>query len=348
MPVPTCTVDVADTSKPDGSSYAYCLAAEIRALKAALAASNNRNFLINGSMEVAQRPSVSLTGSYQYGQVDRWMGALGGSGLGGVLLQATGQSGFGIRSGYGCSINNATFTSGNPIWQYRMEARDSVKLTSKTVTLQFKIYQNTGANYSISYKLMRPTTTVDDFSAQTTLVNPTVVEANCANATYTTCTVTVDLASFDLTKGLAIYIFGTDLTTVVNKSFNLADVQLVIGTSAPEFQSRLYADERRLCNRYFRYVRDVVGVAIAANTLSCLAQLQGMRKIPILTASGTLSFVNGITGIVTQSSANVSAVDSFSSGDAIYFTAANFSGLSADRVFFMHSSAQVIYADAEL
>lgn len=61
MPVPTCTVDVADTSKPDGSSYAYCLAAEIRALKAALAALSSNGYQLITEASVSAAASWSNT-----------------------------------------------------------------------------------------------------------------------------------------------------------------------------------------------------------------------------------------------------------------------------------------------
>lgn len=61
MPLPSCTPNVNDTTKPNDASYQYCLAAEIRAIKTALATLTNSTYQLIAADAVSASSGWSNT-----------------------------------------------------------------------------------------------------------------------------------------------------------------------------------------------------------------------------------------------------------------------------------------------
>lgn len=246
MPVPTCTVDVADTSKPDGSSYAYCLAAEIRALKAALAAVGNRNFFINGSFKVARRPTATPSSSWQFGSVDRWSYSAGNSSLsGGTITQDT------SVNDYTLAVNSVTFSAANAHnFRTRLEAKDTKNLNSKTITVSAAVFQSTGASLNFNWRINKANS-VDNFSSNTLVATGSTISV--PHNTWTAVTTTFTLGASDASNGLEFVLASASTAGAVSShSCQIKQAQLVLGSSIPStFVPKSYEEELNNCLRYW-------------------------------------------------------------------------------------------------
>lgn len=247
MPVPTCTVDVADTSKPDGSSYAYCLAAEIRALKAALAAAvQSNNLFINGSFKVARRPTATPSSSWQFGSVDRWAYSAGNISLsGGTITQDT------SVNDYTLAVNSVTFSLSNShnFWT-RLTAKDTLALNSKTITVSAVVFQTTGASLNFSWKINKANG-VDSFSTTSSIATGSSVTV--PHNTWTTVTTTFTLGATDANNGLEFQLASAATPGAVSShSCQIKQAQLVLGSSIPStFVPKSYEEELNSCLRYW-------------------------------------------------------------------------------------------------
>lgn len=211
-----------------------------------------RNRLINAGCVVGQRGNVAiLANSAQYGGADRWLVSNNCISISaGTIARAS--VGNGAGSGYGQNIVGLSAVGLTQlIFAQRIEALNCSGLNGKTVTLSAKVFHNTGlGTVTASIGLSRPTTTADDFSAQTALSVSTPVVIPSGTSTKITHTFT--LGSTDANLGLQFYVtFGGTIGTITTKDFVLFEPQFELGSIATPFEIRQYGLELDLCYRYY-------------------------------------------------------------------------------------------------
>ena len=255
---------------------------------------SNRNLIINGAMQVAQR-GTSATGT-GYKTVDRFTS--GGSGSHAVTQSQdtdvpTGQ-GFSKSLKFDCTTANASPNAGDYLTiTYKIEAQNLQQIangtsSAKKLTLSFWVKSPKTGNHAVGlYK--------DDSTGRQNTKTYSVSTAN----TWEKKTVTFDGdtsgGGFAYDNGLGIQInwfllAGSNFTSVDSTSWvNYADtnwayghavnaldntannfyitgVQLEVGSVATDFEHRSYGQELALCQRYMYRCQDkLIGNAINAS-----------------------------------------------------------------------------------
>jgi hypothetical protein len=264
---------------------------------------NMRNRVINGCCRVAQRGSVSLSGSNQFGQVDRMLGSLSGSGLGGTFIQQVDGLASGMTFKRGVKFNDISFTSGFITFRHRIEQLNTLDLSGQTITVSAKVYHDYGSSVNVSIGLRKPTA-ADNFTSTTTIGSDTAVSVSTGTTTVVSATYT--LGSTDADNGLELVMYHAS-TTVSVKNFVIGDIEVQLGTEVGPFERRSYGTELSLCQRYFSssflvgtapsggqdYLKNAVaggiGGAYAANAayLENIKFPVSMRTTPTLTIYNT-------------------------------------------------------------
>ena len=198
---------------------------------------SNRNLIINGAMQVAQRGtsfSVSSTGIYT---LDRYNTVAGGTAF--TVEQVAGFSDFGKS----LKITGASGNTLAGVFQ-RIEAANVKHLSGKTVTLSF--YAKASASMAIGVQAFYA-------GAEDNWSSSTSIEFNAINLTTaaTRYTIVLETLPSGVTNGIAIQ-FGTGALT--SGSFEITGVQLEVGDTATPFEHRSYGQELALCQRYYFHV----------------------------------------------------------------------------------------------
>jgi len=270
---------------------------------ASLGGTTMRNRVINGCCRVAQRGSATLSGSNQYGQVDRMMGSLSGSGLAGTLIQQVDGLASGMTFKRGVKFNDVSFTSGFITLRHRIERLNTLDLSGQTITVSAKVYHDYGSSATVSLGLRKPTAS-DNFTSTTTIGSDGTTTVT--TGTTTTISRTYTLGASDAENGLEIVIYHESRTVSV-KNFVIGDIELQLGSVVGPFERRPYGTELALCQRYFQYCPNLQGrwqVSTTTFTGSGVFPVQ-MRSAPIATKIGTPLVHNpGVTYVSLNSIAS--------------------------------------------
>ena len=247
---------------------------------------SNRNLIINGAMQVAQRGTSMATGDGF--AVDRFKLEINGTNENPTLTQADVASGttpytLGFRKSWKVQNGNQTGGAGTTDriqMQYRFEAQDiansgwNYTLSSSYITLQFWVKSSVAQNF---YGVFQ--------TADGTAQNYPFETGSLTADTWTKVTKTI-LGNSNLTfdnnneEGLKLELHmfkGTDYTasgvtlnawaayasgtrtpdqtstwyTTNDATFEITGVQLEVGSVATDFEHRSFAQELALCQRYY-------------------------------------------------------------------------------------------------
>lgn len=287
---------------------------------------SNRNLIINGAMQVAQRGTSQTSNGY--GTVDRFFPSWSGGAV--TTTQESLTSGDPYDEGFRNFARLTNTTSANGASNYRLlvqriEAQNVAKsgwnYTSATsyVTLSFWIRSSVSQAFSVrlrsedgtnqNYPMSTGTLTADTWTKITKTIpgNSNLAFDNDNGrglrvefgafwgGDFTSPTVTLDTwAEFDSTART------TDMTNTwagtTDATFDITGVQLEVGSVATPFEHRSYGDEFRKCLRYFQHYisspnanATYVAIGIAANSSSarfCMALVDPMRATPSVTSTG--------------------------------------------------------------
>jgi hypothetical protein len=307
----------------------------------------DRNLIINGAMNVAQRGTSST--SVGLGTVDRWHSG----GAGGTITQ-TQESAASSDSPYDEGFrkffrqtNTAVASASSHYRQIetKLEAQDiatsgwDYTSTSNYVTVSAWLRSSVAGTYS--YQLRSADGTAQSYVGTVTLTANTwtkVTQTYPGNANLT----------FDNNTGLGLRVIwfpylGADYTTssptlnawhafsgsnmasddtagwgtTAGATFDITGVQLEVGNTATPFQHRSYADELQRCQRYFYrknaeqpYTRFDIGMAQSNVAAAILVQHPvRMRTLPNVgdSGAGTLQLSDLASGTVTSGALSVTA-----------------------------------------
>ena len=241
-----------------------------------------RNIVINGEMKVAQR-SASETGlgaASGYFTLDRWNMAINAASAGRYTMAQVADG----PAGFANSLKISTTTSDTSIaaselliLQQRFEGQDLQQLqkgtaTSKQVTVSFYVKGNASATYTCEFndvdngrqiaqefavttswnriELTFAADTSDPFGDD----NARSLDLNFwlhAGSTYTGGTFSSN-AWKDSVANTRASDSQTSIFDADSRTFFLTGVQMEIGATATEFESRTYGEELTLCQRYYQ------------------------------------------------------------------------------------------------
>jgi len=242
----------------------------------------NRNLVINGAMQVAQRGTSGATGN-GYNSVDRFRIASGGTSQWALTQtqETDAPTGFSKSTKYSCVTAETTLDAAD--WagiQYTFEGQDLQHLSygsasAQSITLSFWVKSSATGTFGVS--LFQPN---DSRIIGSTY---TISSANTwEQKIITFAGDTTGIIDNVNTEGLRIYWLlaagsiytGTDNTSwkaytsnafadghAVNlidstsDNFYLTGVQLEVGDTATPFEHRSYGDEFAKCQRYYEYGR---------------------------------------------------------------------------------------------
>jgi hypothetical protein len=326
-------------------------AAELAALIGSQSALSNRNLIINGAMQVAQR-GTSATGVTSAGSaylVDRINYNISNAGTWTITQDSDGPDGFTKSFKALCTTADASLAASDFVVFYmNFEGQDFQILnyggsSAETVTLSFYVKSNKTGTYQVNLRATDSATernlggtyTVD--SANTwerktiTYVGDTaqaIVNSNArgntlefwvvAGTTFTSGavpTVWEDQAAGDRAAGL-----GVNLADAVNNYWQITGVQLEAGEQATPFEHRSFGDELARCQRY-TYI-------MSSNT-----------------SSTTTDFINGAAYSASQVNAGIDLPVTMRTTPTV--TYGNTSGV-AGSVQLRYGDGAFVKADAEL
>jgi hypothetical protein len=242
----------------------------------------NRNLIINGSMQVAQRStSVAGIGADQaaYHTIDRWLIETGGSNSGRFTMSQSSDapSGFGSSLKLDCTTSDTSIGAGEYLLlEYRIEGQDVQRIKKGTpdaeeITISFYVKANAAFNFVLEVldstnsrrcsKLFSTTTGWNrvelTYPADTT---GAVANNNAegirlffwihAGSNYTSGT--LNSSSFTTNPPVANIASGiSSFYSSTSNEFYLTGFQMEVGDTATPFEHRSYGEELAKCQRYY-------------------------------------------------------------------------------------------------
>lgn len=306
---------------------------------------SNRNLIINGAMEVAQR-GTSVTGSTAGGTihtVDRFFNHASGATYDSTQESVTlgGETGLPVQFKNYHKFNVTTGANNCAVWQ----TVEDVTKVQGTHTLSFyaKGVNPAGGNIDV--------TTRQDFGTSGSTAVDTTLGNFVLTSTWQRFTFTFDAASVaGKTINASNYfrvMFHQPNADNGTAAWNLqiTGVQLEVGDTATPFEHRSYGDELQKCQRYFQKYNysSSLSDADAQNTLPLVAAYSGgvgyaghkltqtMRTSPTFSASAANTWVfyaNGSSYTPSEMTAyetgpsmwgqKYTATTNFTAGNAVY------------------------------
>ena len=338
-------------------------AAELAALIGSQTALSNRNLIINGAMQVAQRNSssaVTITGDGVYNTVDRFKArTFGGSGRF-SMQQVTDTPDNSFTNSLKLVVTT-TDTSGTNGYTIEHVVEDSVisaaglgDSDAHPVTLSFWVKSSVTGSYSASLRANNSTGTPANVQEYTISSADTWEHKKITYPAYTAgLTLAHLLVDFGLGKQTSKttstlgtwqttnFVFGNnqvDWQSNSGATFYLTGVQLELGEQATPFEHRSFADELERCKRYFQQIGSGYGKASSSSAFDCSITFNPpMRTSPTVSNNGTTVQITNITSADhNQSSASCADTDSGVTdgtygGGRVRFS--NFSGLSSGTTY---------------
>lgn len=327
-----------------------------KAVELAQVASTNvseafKNRLINGAMGIWQRgTSFTGVGAIVY-YADRWCG-IQYAGSTSTITQATniGLSGFQFalraqRPAASSDLNSINVGQS-------VESNNCLDLAGQSVTLSF--YARAGANFSAASNILLSQITTGTGTDQniygTYTGASTTNQNNTISTTWTRFTQTITVPSNATEIGISFNYSPTG-TAGASDFYEITGVQLEVGSSATNFETRAYGQELLLCQRYYQAWYPAEQELIynessgAVNKFWQLYMPVPMRTAPTATYGagmiggavvglpGTISALSLTSSSVNRASTRVSMSTTGGSGNLIYHCDTldgGFVGLSAE------------------
>jgi len=301
---------------------------------------SNRNLIINGAMQVAQR-GTSQTGvtSTTYAGPDRFQQILSSAGTWTISQSTEAPEGFSTSLKLDCTTAKASLSASNlyllgqKIEGFNVQHLDYNTSNAKTTTLSFWVRSNKTGTYvlevtsSTSTRKISQTYTINSANTweKKTLQIPGDTGGSLPNTNAAEFNVYWWVAAgTNYTSGTLNTNWGTpaDTNRAVGQTVNLADstsndfyltgVQLEVGEKATPFEHRNYGDELARCQRYYYRVNSQTsynpyGFGSNSTTSAGQAIVQHpveMRVVPSsLDYSNLASTVLGVSDVLITSAA---------------------------------------------
>jgi len=330
-----------------------------------------RNIVYNGEMKVAQR-SASVAGlgaAGGYFTLDRWITDISTAGRFTMAQVADGPAGFANCLKLTTTTADTSIAAGEYfVLQQRFEGQDLQQLKKGTasaeqVTVSFYVKGNANATYVCELAEFDNTRNITQSFAVTTSWNRIELtfaadttgaldDDNAASlffsiwlhagATYTGGTFASNTWAGITNANRAAVDGFTSIFDSTSRTLFITGVQMEIGATATEFESRTYGEELALCQRYARVYGGTganeyisIGAASGTTTANFVIPTISMRATPTLTVSAVANWQVGnaasiaCTGIsLTNSSPHsinldVTVASGLTTGHGLYMRAAS-------------------------
>jgi hypothetical protein len=288
---------------------------------------SNRNLIINGAMQVAQRgTSASSVTSGGYYASDRFQAAMSSLGTWTISRETDAPSGFKYSHKYLCTVADASPGVNDYInCNYPFETQDVRLLNygfsnAKKATLSFWVKSNKTGNASVGcfhytgstnyfYSQQYTINTADTWEYKTVTINPNTTGGFRTEDTLQGFTVEWFLNGGSSKTGGSHDSWSTSQTNrnvsnlglggAVNDYWQITGVQLEVGDTATPFEHRSYGQELALCQRYFQTGGNCGGRAYSTQAMQAYYQFPvQMRATPTITKRGAGNAINMDTGKV--------------------------------------------------
>ena len=322
---------------------------------------SNRNLIINGAMQVAQRGTSSTSTSYQ--TVDRIKLGSGGTDENATQAQVDVASGTpayqaGFRKAFKITNGNQTATDAADHIQvdYFIEAQDLANSgwdytsSSSYVTLSFWIKSSVAQAFPATFRTIDGTSqvynmTTGTLSANTwTKITKTIpgnsnVQFDNDNGQGVRLMFFPHIGTTYTTTGLAMdtwsawsnpkhsFDMATTWWTTDDATYEITGLQLEVGSVATDFEHRSYGQELALCQRYF-YKPDVTGSSLqpayqyhSGYKMSLVEFPTTMRATPTCTATWATTTLGFTNFNVSTSHFKAYNNSAYNDSDSYYLSA---------------------------
>ena len=302
---------------------------------------SNRNKVINGAMQVAQRGTSSAgftTGGYY--TIDRFKTNNDTMGTHTLTQAADGPDGF--TSSYKIEVTTADASpaaADNLGFDYRFEGQDLQLLkkglaSAESVTLSFWVKSSTTGTYNLEFDHYDGSRhVVTDYTVDTaatweyktiTFVGDTsgaITNSNAGAARLiwwlgagTNFTSGTRATSWATTVNANKAVGNVNLADTIGNYFQITGVQLEVGDTATPFEHRSYGQELALCQRYYHRLQGnasdqtELGIGYAFGTSSVVidyAYPTTMRSSPTISESGVECLISGVSFAAASLNATV-------------------------------------------
>ena len=307
-------------------------AAELAALISSQSALSDRNMIINGAMQVAQRGTSFTSISSNTYTLDRWQLQAAGAGRSTITQSTTVPNNNFV---YSTKVDVTTadtslattdlqsFTQrieGNVVSQIGLGTSDA-----KSFTVSFWVRSNKTGTYCVSIRNVSGTRSIASeysISSADTWEHKEVTFAGDTTGSYNTGTTEAFNVNFVLLAGTnydgktadtweANTNFATDnqvnLFDNTSNEWYITGVQLELGEQATPFEHRSFGDELRRCQRYFELIGYSIGRAVSATQLEVNSAFKvDKRSAPTIALKDTTTAVAEFL----RSGSNINSLDS--------------------------------------
>ena len=353
-------------------------AAELAALIGSQTAQSNRNLIINGAMNVAQRGTSFADPADNNYSLDRMHFFNNNDGATTLTQDSTVPSGEGFYNSIKFDVTTADGTIGSDQYlalDQKIEGKNHAILGygasgAKTIVVSFYAKSNlTGIyNYSVRNSALNRAY-IKEFSitSASTWERISFTIPGDTSGTWLTTNGIGSVHQIALSMGSTFQ--GTanqwnssnvvatsnqvNLLSSTDNEFFITGWQVEIGEVATPFEHRTFADDLSACQRYFSHAVAAMGPAADADSIQAFATFPvEFRGTPTFTITGALNWSDGYNADFVQSSGQVNIISNTTSDSpAQFLNFNNFSGLTTGEIMFFprnSSNNNRITADAEL
>ena len=340
----------------------------------------NRNLIINGAMQVAQRAtSVASITTSGYNTADRYRVAIATLGTWTQSVENDAPTGSGFRKSLKmlCTTADASPAAGDEVSiSQNIEGQNLQHIKKGTaaaeqLTISFWVKANVTGTYIVNIADV-------DNSRE---VSKSYTISSSATWEYKTITFPADTTgAFDNDNGLSLslsfclgagsnytsgtlqqtwaanttanrFVGQTNVASATNNYWQITGIQLEVGDTATPFEFKKYANEFIDCQRYYQVIAYIVGTCLNSTTITGRTPFPvTMRANPTISGTGVLNWQSdGLGGNTTQSSFGVTNNNSVPDALSADFT--NYTGLTAGRhgtLAYPANNSNRITASAEL
>jgi hypothetical protein len=256
-----------------------------------------RNKIINGGFEVWQRGTSISGASHNTYTADQWININDSVGTINISRQDISSQGIGLR--YAARVEKSAGASNRFVFINMTEG--ALSYIGKQVTLSFWLRKGSGLTSgitaSVGTRASKYGTVYDDGSFG-------ILNSQINTSTFTKFTTTFNITS--ATANASADLFEIEFSAIqaggTGAYFELAGVQLEIGSSATPFENRHYGTELSLCQRY--YWRNIVWGTSTRYSNNMYVPV--MHRVEMRTSPSISKYANGdAMGIQTISSVTI-------------------------------------------
>ena len=205
-------------------------------------APGGKNLIINGDMKIAQR-GTSFTGITDQYTLDRWTS----SSAGGVSLNVSQQTATSSDNAHFASEHFARYQRNAVYSGFVHKVENLQQFNNKTFTLSFWAKSSdAGTNIALTAYTMNDGSSFNSYVTRTDVTNPTL---SSTWQKYEMRLTFQDMYPYGYSGShhLRLQFFdGANAAT-----FDIAEVQLEVGTTATDFENLQYGQQLALCQRYY-------------------------------------------------------------------------------------------------